>query len=343
MSIKAKDIAEMLNISPASVSLVLNNKPGVSESTRLKVLNKLEELGCVDLIPEKNDDKKTILFLIYRKRGAVVEQSPYFSQIFSGVVEGVEFQIKNLGYKLMITYADESNIVSEIEKIRQEEIDGLLLLGTEMVDDQMKLFKNMNVPTVLVDNYMKSENIDSVAINNEQGVDIAVSYLVKMGHKEIGYLHVKEDANNFQERFFGFLRSAQENNLELDDNYIIDFSTTGDDAVYVELKKRLAELEKMPTAFFADNDIVAIWTMKILRELGYSIPSDVSIVGFDDISICELLDPPLTTISTPKFEIGCVAVNTLFNKIENKSVGNGIQKIELKTKLITRSSVIKYD
>ncbi len=337
MAIKAKELAKMLGISPASVSLVLNNKPGVSEATRNKVFSVIKELGCEDLLPESVEETKTILFLVYRKNGTNTEETPYFSQIFSGIIEGVENQVKNSGYKLMITYADSKSIISVVEKIKAEQIEGLLLLATEMIGDQMKLFSDMHVPTVIIDNYMESEDMDCVVINNEQGVDAAVSYLVSMGHRDIGYLHVNGNAHNFMERYYGFLRSMSENQLSINDEFLIEFSSSGGDAVYPELKERIGALKRFPTAFFADNDIIAIYAMRVLREMGYRIPEDISVIGFDNISLSQMLDPPLTTIQTPKYAIGCAAVNSLVRSMSGKS--EGIQKIEMKTSLIKRNSV----
>ncbi|MFV0466593.1 MAG: LacI family DNA-binding transcriptional regulator [Lachnospiraceae bacterium] len=338
MAIKSKDLAKMLGLSPASISLVLNNKPGVGEETRKRVLDTIRELGYDELLPDSPEQKQTILFLVYRKNSTKQKESAYFSQLFSSVIEGVENQIKQLGYQLMITYTDSPTIASEIEKIRSDKIDGLLLLATEMVKEQLDLFHNINIPVVVIDNYMESEDMDCVAINNEQGVDMAISHLVSKGHKEIGYLHIEDNANNFIERYDGFFRSFRENELQINSSNIISFSTMGGDTVYTELMDRIGKMEQMPTAFFADNDIIAVLAIRILREKGYRVPEDISIVGFDDISISELVDPPLTTVRTPKFEIGCVAVMTLASRIEGRSVG--IQKIEMKTSLVERKSVI---
>lgn len=337
MAVKAKELAKLLGISPASVSLVLNNKPGVSEATRNKVYSAIKELGWEDLLPEAVEEAKTILFLVYRKNGSKAEGSPYFSQIFSDIIAGVENQAKNCGYKLMITYTDETSIQTEVEKIRGEQVEGLLLLATEMLKDQMNLFTDMRVPVVIIDNYMESEDMDCVAINNEQGVDAAVSYLISMGHKDIGYLHVNGNANNFIERYYGFLRSLREHHLSLREEFIVEFSSSGGDAVYPQLKGQMGAMKRMPTAFFADNDIIAICAIRVLREMGYRIPEDISLVGFDNINLSEMLDPPLTTIQTPKYAIGCTAVNTLDGRINGRS--EGIQKIEMKTGLVERSSV----
>jgi Transcriptional regulators len=337
MNVKAKELAKMLGISPASVSLVLNNKPGVSEATRNKVFSAMKEFGCEDLLPKSMEEKRTILFMVYRKNGTKAEEEPYFWQIFSRTIEGVEAQVKNCGYKLMVSYVDMKSLPEEVEKLQEERIDGLLLLATDMEQEQMKLFTDKNLPTVIIDNYLEKEEMDCVEINNEQGVDLAVSHLAAMGHKNIGYLHTSEQVNNFQERYYGFLRSMRKNKLALNEENILELTATSGEVVYQQLKEQLGARKQVPTAFFADNDIIAVLSIRAFREMGYRIPEDISIVGFDNISLSELLDPPLTTIQTPKYEIGCAAVNTLVGKIEGTS--EGIQKVAMRTTLIERSSV----
>lgn len=327
----------MLGISPASVSLVLNNKPGVSEVTRNRVINAVKELGCEELISDTGKNQQHILFLVYRKNDAGNEKTSYFSQIFSDIIEGVESQAKVSGYKLSIAYADRLSIKEEVERIKSESVEGILLLATEMQEKHMELFSDIHVPTVIIDNYMESEDIDCVAINNEQGVELAVSYLVSMGHRDIGYLHVDGNANNFIERYYGFMRSTDKHKLIISQENIIGFSTSGGDAVYWELKGRLQALRKVPTAFFADNDIIAICAIRVLREMGYRIPEDISIVGFDNIALTELMDPPLTTIRTSKHAIGSGAVNALVGKLSG--ITEGVLKIEIKSDLVVRSSV----
>lgn len=337
MAVKAKELAEMLGLSPASVSLVLNHKPGVSEVTRNRVFKAVKELGCQELISDEAKAQQNILFLVYRKNGKDNSKSPYFSQIFSDIIEGVESQSKSYGYKLSIAYTDQFSIAEAVEKIKSEQMDGILLLATEMREEQMKLFSDIHVPAVIIDNYMESEDIDCVAINNEQGVELAVSYLVSMGHRDIGYLHVDGNANNFIERYYGFMRSVNKHKLTVSRENIIEFSTSGGEAVYWELKGRLAVLKKVPTAFFADNDIIAVYAVRVLREMGYRIPEDVSVVGFDNIALTGLMDPPLTTVCTSKHAIGSGAVNALVGKLNGTS--EGVQKIEMKSSLVIRNSV----
>lgn len=339
MAIKVKDLAAILKLSPATVSLVLNNKPGISDATRKKVRDAVIELGYADMLTEDIVEKKNILFIVYRKHGATPSSTPYFAQIFSEIIEGVESQAKALGYNLMVSYVDESTVWDEAARIGKEQVEGVLLLATEMREAQMNAFADIPVPMVIVDNYMEHKEFDCITINNEQGAYEAIKHLVEMGHKQIGYLHVDANANNFTERYYGFFRAMEAFGLTMDKEHLINIRTDGGDAVYRELKRKFAEQKNMPTAFFADNDILAICAMRVFGELGYDVPGDVSLVGFDNITLSEMLNPPLTSIQIPKHKIGSVAVNTIADKMREPA--DGVIKVEVRTSLVKRKSVKK--
>lgn len=336
MGIKVKDLAKMMNVSPATVSLVLNNKPGISEATRNKVRQSIKELGYEELLVEEKTIKKNILFVVYRKNGLTPISTPYFSQIFSEIIEGVENQIKIRGYNLMISYIDEKSVWEEISKINRGNVEGVLLLATDMGEEQITAFEEINVPLVIIDNYVEQKEIVCITINNEMGVSQAIRHLKEKGHTKIGYLHTNEQITNFSERYYGFLRGMHRFGLPLDSNDIITIDSDGGERSYRELIERLIKKDNLPTAFFADNDIVAMMAMKILREMGYKIPEDISIIGFDNMALSEMVDPPLTTIHVPKYKIGVVAANTIIDINENLE---GPMKIEIGTKLIDRRSV----
>lgn len=339
MNIKVKDLADMLNLSSSTVSMVLNNRPGISEVTRNKVRQAVIDLGYENLLVNDTEEKKNILFVVYRKHGIAPASTPYFSQLFSEIIEGVESQIKARGYNLMISYIDEKTIFEEAERIKKEKVHGVLVLATEMKEEQITAFENSDVPLVIMDNYMEHKDFNCVTINNEKGVYLALKHFVEMGHKEIGYLHITDNANNFYERYFAFFKEMQRNGLEIKKENILDIVTEGGEAVYLELKHKLQELKKLPTAFFADNDIVAMCAMRVFRELGYKIPEDISIIGFDNMVLSEMLDPPLTTIQIPKHKMGVIAANTIIDINEEL---DGYMKIEVGTKLIVRKSVKSF-
>ncbi|MDF2804634.1 MAG: transcriptional regulator, LacI family, partial [Anaerocolumna sp.] len=140
-TMKVKDLAEMLNLSPSTVSMVLNNKPGISKATKDKVLSAAKELGGEDIIPEGGGGN--ILFVVYRKNGIAGASAPYFSQLFLEIIEGVESQVKARGYNLMISYMDETSIIEEAEKINRRNIKGVLVLATEMKEEQITIFEKL--------------------------------------------------------------------------------------------------------------------------------------------------------------------------------------------------------
>jgi DNA-binding LacI/PurR family transcriptional regulator len=336
MGIKVKDLANLLNLSSSTVSLVLNNKPGISEVTRNRVHQAIKELGYEELFIDEKREKKNYLFIVYRKYGTEPAGSPYISHFFSEIIEGVESQIKARGYNLRISYIDEKSVKEEIDKIRDEKVEGILILATDMAEEKMNAFEDIKVPLLIIDNYMEHKNFNCITINNEKGVYEAVKHLVDMGHNRIGYFHIVKNARNFSERYFGYLRAVEICGMNIEREHIFELKTYGSDSVYRELKNLLKDKENLPTAFFADNDIVAICAVRVFRELGYKIPEDISIIGFDNMELSEMTDPPLTTIHIPKHTLGVIAANTI---IDTKIEHGGILKIEVGTSLIIRKSV----
>lgn len=334
---KVKDLAEMLKLSPSTVSLVLNNRPGISEATRARVIDEVHRLGCEELLAQSDGRRRTILFVVYRKHGRRGAEKENFSQIFSEVIEGVEFQAREKGFQLMVSYADQQSYRDEAVRIGQTKAEGILLLATEMGEDQISSFLGMQVPMVILDNYLEMKKLDCVTINNEMGVFQAVSHLAEQGHREIGYLHIAQDANNFSERRFGFLRAMERLGIPVRREWMLEMDTQGGETLYPDLERRLALLDQMPTAFFADNDIVAICAVRALRKLGRRVPDDVSFVGFDDMAISEIMDPPLTTVRVSKRQMGVEAVNSIVERIEKRRAGS--LKTEIATELVVRRSV----
>lgn len=334
---KVKDLAKMLHLSSSTVSLVLNNRPGISEATRSRVIEAVHQMGCEELLTPNDGKKRTILFVVYRKHGMKGAEKENFSQLFSEVIEGVEFQAREKGFQLMVSYTDQQSYREEAVRIRKTRAEGVLLLATEMEGEQLSTFMEMQIPVVVLDNYMEQKQLDYVAINNELGVFQAVSHLAEQGHRNIGYLHITQNANNFTERYFGFLRAMERLGIPVDRRWILEMDTQGGDTLYADMEHKLNLLDRMPTAFFADNDIVAVGAIRALRRLGYRVPEDVSLVGFDDMALSEMTDPPLTTIRVSKRQMGMEAVNSIIEKIEERSSGN--LKIEIATKLVVRQSV----
>jgi DNA-binding LacI/PurR family transcriptional regulator len=340
MKLKSKDIAKMLGVSPATVSLVLNNKPGISDDTRNRIIQLLQEHGhdTSRLTADSSSVSKTIQFIVYKKHGKVVSDTPFFSEL----IESINRTARSEGYNLNITYIDEKvdNIPSILNMIEQSSAAGILILATEMYTQDLKPFQKLNVPILLLDSQFDNQDINTVCINNSDGINKALDYLTDLGHTEIGYLHSNVWIYNFEQRMLRFTQHMADRNLSLPDNNIFHLEPTVEGS-YRDMKDLLTSRKDFPTALFADNDIIAFGAMRALKEAGYSIPNDVSIIGFDDTPFCELITPNLTTIRVFKQQMGAIAVSRLIQCIETPNTC--IQKTYIGTRLIKRESVRQFN
>lgn len=331
-----KDVAEKAGVSASTVSLVINNKPGISAQTRERVLATMQELGYVkERTPRSASRQKaqSIQFVLYKKHGLVVADTPFFTHL----LEGVETQVKKYGFNLLVSYINEKQGVdAQLQSILHSGCSGLLLLATEMTAKDMQPFLHAGVPVVVLDSYFEEAAVDTVVINNKQGAYLATCHLGEMGNKTIGYLQSSVPINNFYERKDGYKKALKCLRIPYNKEYVFRLGASVDTA-YSDMKALLQAGCRLPQAFFADNDVIAMGAIKALREAGVSIPAEVSIVGFDDVPMCEMLDPPLTTIRVPKQYIGMLAVDRLAARMD--SLNSVPVKIEVRTELIKRGSV----
>jgi DNA-binding LacI/PurR family transcriptional regulator len=333
---RIKDIAAKFGVSSATVSLVLNNKPGVSKETRLKILKGLEESGYntnmgLRALQKNNTNLRLI---IYKKHGMVVSDTPFFSEL----IEGIDREARANGLNLMINYINEDENLGEILKnIEQTPQDSIILLATEMNQNDIEHFMNLNEKLVVLDSYFQNQAVNTVVINNVQGAYDAAGYLIRLGHVKIGYLKSSRWINNFDERALGIRKALDDAGLKFEEQYIFELEPTMNGACRI-LGQSLERGVKLPTAFVADNDIIAFGAMKALKEAGFRIPEDVSMIGFDDMPFCTMIEPALSTVRVFKEKMGMVAVRRL---LEASKDHDGIfTKIEIGTELIKRKSVL---
>jgi LacI family transcriptional regulator len=334
MPVTAKEIALRLGVSAATVSMVLNNRPGIGEVTKQKILDMVRELGY-----EKKQVRivqaqpQSLNLVIYKKHGDVVSDTPFFAEL----IQGIELRTRKSGFNLLVSYFYESqNHAEQFNAILASSCRGIILLATEMVSQDMETFASLEIPLVILDNSFSDIDRDSISINNIRGSTQAVKYLKQLGHTRIGHLRSSVNINNFYERREGYLRALTNG---VNPVYTIAISSTSDGA-YRDMKKHLASGPEIPSAFFADNDIIAISCIRALREEGCRIPGDVSIIGFDDIPAAAAIDPPLSTMGVPKKSLGILAVERLIKRI-GKETSETVQ-ISVNTTLVVRSSTRIY-
>ena len=316
--IKNKDIATALNISTAAVSMALNNKPGVSKETRQKVIAYYTRHAGPLPLAEARVPQKTFIFEIHKNSGDIIIDKPFFTEIMSSM----EAAAKEYGYPLMISHYDPStDLDTHIADLNAQDASGLLLLATELTPASLEHYKNLTMPYVLLDGYIDNIPCDAVTLDNSNAIFRAYEYAFHLGHRNIGYLKCSTDIPNFIHRFDGFMKARYTLEPELVYQKPVVFTLPANlKSASLEMKNILAHLPadfEMPTCFLSDLDFIAIGTMIALKEEGYAIPDDISIIGYDDIEFSSVSSPSLTTLHLHQRTLARTAVDLLIHKIEN--------------------------
>ena len=339
MRIKLSDIAEELGLSVAAVSMALNHKNGVSDETREEVMKAAERLGykLKKQSAKENNKKRFIKLLRIKKHGLVVMDSAFFA----AVIEGIEEQCRRMGFELLISNIVLNDDPDQIKREYHDELEGLICLCTEMDDEDVDKLIQLNCPQVVLDRKFFA-NINTVLMNNQKAARQAVTYLYQMGHRQIGYLKSSQPIYNFDSRYKSFIETVSHFQLSLREEQIISLEPTIEGA-YRDMKAFLERdgKNKLPTAFLADNDIIALGAMNALKEYGVQVPQEVSLIGIDDMPFCTLVSPSLTTIKIFKKEIGRQAVKMLVEDIHGDR--EATRKVEVDTVLVERESVRAVD
>lgn len=335
--ISGKELAEKLGVSAATISMVFNNKPGISEETRFRVIEAARRYGYV-YKPRGNQDSlfsnsRVICFVIFKKHGLVVGDTPFFTEVMEGVLQSCG----DVGYQAKVAYhyADMDFSV-QVERNEYRQCAGLILLGTEMNTDNLSQFLALNLPTVVLDAYFEEISADYVLINNVQGAFLATQYLAKQGHTSIGYLKSSIRISNFSERANGYYNALRKYSLSTGHLHVIEISPQTEQG-YEDMVRYLEAKPPLATAYYADNDIIAAAAVRGFARFGYRIPEDISVIGFDDMPFCQLMMPPLSTMRVPKRILGSTAVKRLAEILRGGAPEH--MKTSVATELTQRCSV----
>lgn len=351
MGIKNVEIAKILGISKTAVSLAINNKPGVSEETRKRVLELIHEDAqkTVDqarqpVHKESYGSDKILLLSVHKTNGDIINDKPFFSTILE---EAQQEAMRNQCTLVITHFLPGQNIEEYMRYLEAQNFDGLIIEATEITRPELEYYKKLcrtkGVPMILMDGSFDLEEIDAVELDNEKAVFRAVDYAVSMGHRDIGYLASRTEIMNFVHSHDGFRKGIHTFHLEHADHPVIKLPASIDGA-YAEMKQFLENMPedfKMPTLFIADLDFIALGAMKAMQEKGYKIPENVSFIGYDDVISAELAVPPLTTTRVNRMDIGRITVKHLLQKMEHP--GDYYTTTQVSSTLVIRESVKKLN
>lgn len=304
---KLKEIAALAGVSPATVSLVLNNRAGVNERTRAQVAKLLSEHGYSIRHETTVPAKRNILYIRFRGSGHLFESvDDFYEKIF----DGADSTAKKLGYNINVTNTNLTGLPHLLDEANQQSLDGIIFFASEFDPIHADLFSATRIPTVVVDSRFPEHAINSVTVESTFSVYQALRHLYDLGHRRIGFLTANEATGALPERQNAFYHSQQKLGLELRPEDIITLPIFVDPACRA-FSRYLEQTTDLPTAFFAYNDIIAAGALKALSFSSLRVPQDLSIVGFDDSLVCSLFSPALTTMRIPKQKIGELAVKRL--------------------------------
>lgn len=321
MKVTMKDIAQIHGVSVNAVSLALNNKQGISNEMRIKILRTAEELGYLET-------KEKFLKTFARTNICVMMQKRYSQDMnfYGKVLYGVVEEAKKNGYDTLMNFFDDDAF--EVPKtITQRGATGIIVIG-KIRDKNIKKICNTHTPVVLADHASMIENTDSIITDNKRGSYMLVKYLLEKGFTKIGFygelgysLSIKERYWGYKEAMSEFMRNVSREQIE---RYVDKYSILEgiEEAVLANNNKEIIELVKkhpiLPEVFVCSNDKAAISLMVALQILGYKVPDDISVAGFDNIDICEKVCPKLTTINVNKELMGKRAVQRLLYRLSHK-------------------------
>lgn len=306
------DVARKSGYSITTVSKVLNNYPNVSEKAKEKVRMVVKETGYMPNSSARTlaSKRSNLIGVVFTEELDVGIAHPYFSEI----LESFKKQIELFDYDLLFVSRNIDAEQNYYDHLRHRGVDGVVVVVADMEKVEKELIGS-DIPAVFIDIDIKNTNV--VYSDNTMGSILAVDYLHELGHRKIA--HITGESKNYSamKRIQGFQKAIEKNQLQIPDNYIVDggyFSYEGGRSAM----KQLLMLEDRPTAVYVSGDEMAIGAIQTIKDFGLKVPEDISIIGFDDISIAKYLDPPLTTIRQDKNIIGRQAAILLLDEINDE-------------------------
>lgn len=331
--ITIKEVAERAGVAISTVSRVINNLNRVSPETRRRVQKAADELGFI-----KNSIAASIKTGFTRMIVVIVPD--IVNDFYTSVIQGVEEIAAERGY---FTLVFSNNDLPDKEYNFFEGEYGRIIDGAIMIpaQDDLVFIKSIKKPIVLVDRYITDCEIDSVVINNYDGIYVLTKELINYGHKDIAIIIGPETFNIGKERLRGFLSAMKDSNIPVNEEYIIHSSWYQEEA-YKKTNALLA-MKRPPTAIVASNNLICVGAIRAISDSGLVIGKDISLVGFDDTLLAEYFKPGITVVRRATAEMGRISAKLLLSLLEGNKTSDSAEKIVLDVELIRRNSVAKLN
>ena len=324
------DVARLAGVSTMTVSRVVNKSGYVSDATRLRVERAVDELGYVPNALARQ-------FRFNRTKTIALVMADITNPFFTTVARGVEDVAGPRGFGVLFCNTDESEAeeVDYVSMLIQRRVEGVLLVPASSSSPSLALLRAQKVPVVVVDRRVSAPDVDVVRGDSEAGARALAEHLIGLGHRRIALLAGHRTVSTTIDRVAGFESALAEAGIEQDPR-LVRYGGYHQIEGYA-MAREILDVVPTPTAIFAANNFIAIGAMRALREAGLHVPTDVSVVGFDDLPPDWSLEPFLTVVAQPAYEFGKRAAELLLERIHGPAL-EPVRELVLPGELVVRRS-----
>lgn len=336
-----KDVARIAGVSVSTVSYVVNNKlHRVSEKTRKRVLDVIEK---VNYVPSRSArglvSNRTNNIGVLIVNDGKSTRIPAYNDL-SDVLSGIGTVLSQKGFSMSMWFSTYSNICTDLfdrGKLDLGNVDGLMIVRPPVHDEFLKSVFSLNLPFVIVNREFDDPRVYFVTSDFVLGAFHATEHLIKNGHERILYFGGNKKGYPVDTaRLLGYKKALLINGLSPRDDHVVYCDAAEEDSIRKSITPFFRVNGDIPTAIVAFNDAFAVSALKIVKELGYCVPNDVSIVGFDDSVLAEHSEPPLTSVRAESYRIGCIATDMIIDLVNQKKPLQ--QKVILQAELVVRQT-----
>lgn len=329
-TLNIQKVAALSGVSVATVSRVLNNNGPVSPVTRQKVESTIKELNYIPNGLARN-------FRMATSHTILVILAELSNLFYIEIIKGISEIVQQKDYDILIceTHTSPEKQISFLRKIEYKMADGAIVLDSPLQESQMRLFKK-DLPIVQCAEYNPDLSIPYVTLDNRRGGYIATNYLIRHGHRKIAFIGTDNDLCYNLERKSGYTKALKEEGIPVSPEYIINCSLGFDGGM--EAVKQLLQLPTPPTALFFVSDMQAAGAVNYLNSNGYHVPDDIAVMGFDNIEMCKMVLPHITTVAQPMIDMGRRAAEMLFHLMQDPN-GTEYQNSIFQPEIVERDSV----
>ncbi|HEY4148625.1 MAG TPA: LacI family DNA-binding transcriptional regulator [Chitinophagaceae bacterium] len=330
------DLARELNISIATVSRALKDDPVVSKKTRKRIFELAEEMGY-----RSNHFARNLRNQRTDTIGVIVPRlNSYF---MSTVIAGIEHVANREGYHLIISQSSETvqNEMASAKTMFNNRVDGLLVSLAYDTDDitHFDMFFKRNIPLIFFDRVANHKDCTNILIDNRKAACEGTRHLIEQGCRKIVHITATPKRNVYIDRLDGYKQALAEHNLPFEEDHIIIGNLSQEAGIGAAAA--ILKMNPLPDGVFVSNDNCAVGCMLALKKAGIRIPGDIAFVGFNNDPVSTVIEPNLTTINYPGYEMGEVAARNLINHLNGTATLHSTTTILLKSELIVRNSSLK--